>query len=240
MPQLATRCRLPEKMDDPQLEATQHVRALRGLQRVHAVSGTLGRLWQPLERLFAEQSGRELRVMDVGCGDGVLLRQLWHRADRHGCRLQLVGCDFSSRALGLFRAAAEQEEIPVELHCLDVLQSPLPEGADVILNSLFLHHFADQEVTEILTKFSRSARHMVVVEDLLRSRWGYYLCWCGVHLLTRSAVVHYDGLRSVEAAFSLPEIRHMVDACGIRQPRLQRHWPERFTLQWRTGQAGGR
>jgi 2-polyprenyl-3-methyl-5-hydroxy-6-metoxy-1,4-benzoquinol methylase len=232
MSQLADRNLQPELMDDPALDHQEHLRALRGLARVHAVTGTSARLWKPIQALIQRLGSKELTIMDVGCGDGVLLRQIWTRANRMGCKLRLVGCDFSPRALDLCRRAEAASKIPVELHQIDVTAEQLPEGADVIINSLFLHHFTEPSVVYILKQFAASARRLVLIEDLLRSQLGYALCWVGVHLLTRSSVVHTDGPLSVRAAFTLPEIRTLVEQAGMTNPLVYRHWPERFMIEW--------
>ncbi len=234
---LAKRDRQAEIMDDPALEDQQHAAALCGLQRIHAVSGTLGRMWRPLKQLLATQPDQQLRVMDVGCGDGLLLRQLYHCARRHGYTLQLVGCDFSARALELAEKAAGRERVPLELQQIDVTRQALPAPVDVVINSLFLHHFDDGDVPQILQQFARAARRSVLIEDLLRSRLGLGLCWCGVRLLTRSPVVHVDGPLSVRAAFKMSEMRGLLARAGWTQATLTKYWPERFFIQYAPGVA---
>lgn len=232
MPELAIRDLHPEIMDDPALDAHLHIQALRGLSRIHRLTGTLGRLWAPIRKLIQETDAQQLTVLDVGCGDGVFLRQLWKRANRLGCRLQLVGCDFSSRALALCDQAQGDSGIPIELHQLDVTQQPLPRSADVIINSLFLHHFTDEQVARILAECAEKAEQKVIVQDLIRSRWGYLLCWIGIHLVSRSRVVHTDGLLSVRAAFTMTEMRTILDSIGMHTATLTHQWPERYLIEW--------
>ncbi len=219
-------------MDDPALGAAEHAAALRGLQRVHRITGTVGRLWRPIEHLLKTEGLKELSVMDVGCGDGWMLRQLGDCARQRGYKLHLVGCDFSARALELCGAAFTQADVPIELHQVDVLQHALPGPADVVINSLFLHHFADEDVVSILEQLAAQAGRLLLIEDLQRSRLGYALCWLGVHMLTRCRVVHVDGPLSVKAAFSLSEARELLDRAGLREARISCHWPERFVITW--------
>jgi len=226
----AERWRQPEIMDDPSLAAAEHVAALRGLRRVHRVSGTVGHLWNPIQRLIATERLKQLSVMDVGCGDGWILRQLWRRARREGCELQLHGCDFSPRALEVCQQACAAEAIPIHLLHLDVTQEPLPKPVDVIVNSLFLHHFSNAEVSQLLTQFANTAGRLWVVEDLIRSSLGYGLCVAGVRALTRCRVVHVDGPLSVKAAFTLPEMRELLLGAGLQTAQLVKCWPERMLI----------
>lgn len=232
LPSLKTRRLEPEIMDDPALNSDEHARALRGLARVHWWTGTASRLWKTIHPLLGPRTESPLRVMDVGCGDGLLLRQLASRARRQHKGLHPIGCDFSPRALGMAERAAEADGLSLELHQVDITRQQLPGVADVVLCSLFLHHFSEAEVVEILRKLAASARQLLLVEDLLRSQLGYYLCWLGVRALSRSRVVHVDGLLSVRAAFTLQEVEMLVGRAGLGQATLHPHWPERFLLHW--------
>lgn len=219
-------------MDDPALDAGEHSAALLSLRRVHSLSGTVGRLWRPIERLIAKHQLSSLSIMDVGCGDGHVLRQLWQRARRCGCDLRLHGCDFSSRALDICRAACEQRDIPINLHQVDVLQQPLPGPVDVVINSLFLHHFSDDQIVPLIKQMADRASRLMLIEDLLRSRLSYYIVWLGVRLLTRCRVVHIDGPLSVKAAFSQQEMRNFLNRAELTTASLQKHWPERMLIHW--------
>ncbi|MCA9159847.1 MAG: methyltransferase domain-containing protein [Planctomycetales bacterium] len=224
-------------MDDPDLDANEHIAALGGLRRIHALSGTLGRFWRPLQQLIQPDQLRHLSVMDVGCGDSLLLRQLYRKSQQHDCTLHLIGCDFSARALELSRQACQREEVPIDLHQVDVTRQALPATADVVINSLFLHHFDSSDVVHILASMATAARRLVLIEDLLRSRLGYVLCWAGVRLLTRSRVVHFDGPLSVRAAFTMQEINGLLNQAHWTGAQLVRRWPERFLILYRPHQT---
>ena len=79
----------------------------------------------------------------------------------------------------------------------------------------------------------RSARKLVLVNDLVRSRLGYLLCWWGVRVLTRSPIVHVDGPLSVRAGFQPREVLAMAEQGGLHNARITRHWPQRLLLSWR-------
>jgi hypothetical protein len=54
----------------------------------------------------------------------------------------------------------------------------------------------------------------------------------GVHLLSRSPVVHFDGPQSVRAAFSVKEAIEIAAQAGMKPSTVRKHWPERFLLRW--------
>lgn len=226
-PSLDQRVLEPEIMDDPDLDPAEHARALKALARVHVLSGTEGRLWGAIDKLAKQANLQQLSIMDVGCGDARLLRQLYKRAQARGIELHLHGCDFSQRALAMARDASAQANIPITLHSVDITQQALPESVDVVFCSLFLHHFADKQVVQIFESFANAAKRLIVVEDLLRSTIGYGLCWLGTRCLTRSHVVHVDGLLSVRAAFTPKELRQLLNEAGLAHASIERCWPER-------------
>ena len=98
--------------------------------------------------------------------------------------------------------------------------------------SLFLHHLANDEALQLMRSMASAARQAVLIDDLLRTQWGYALCWVGCRILSRSPIVHVDGPLSVQGAFTVPEVRSLADQAGLSGARIKRHWPERFLLSW--------
>ena len=222
----------PEVMDRPDLDPGQHVRALRGLARINRFSASDRILWAPLRRL-ALDAGRPLRVLDVATGGGDVPIRLWQRATRAGLPIELHGADLSLTAVDHARANARRAGAAVEFFRLDVLHEAPPTGFDAITTSLFLHHLTDDEAVALLRALGAAAGRAVLVNDLVRSRFGYLLARVGTHLLSRSPVVHIDGPRSVAAAFTVAEARALADRAGLIGATFTRHWPARFRMEWR-------
>jgi hypothetical protein len=76
-----------------------------------------------------------------------------------------------------------------------------------------------------------------LISDLLRTPLGYGLAWAGTQLLSRSRIVHIDGLLSVRGAFQLAEVAAMAERAGLDGVDLRRCWPERYLLRWSPAQA---
>ena len=228
---LQARCRLPEVMDDPALDAARHRHALRGLARLNWWSGSVRILWEPLCSLALEM-GRPVVILDVATGAGDVPIGLWHRAQRLGLPLRIEGCDASPMAIEYASQRSAQAGAGVRFFGLDTRTSPFPDGYDVLLCSLFLHHLDGADATALLRKMAQAARRMVLVNDLVRSVSGFALAYAGTRLLTTSEVVQADGPRSVRAAFTVEEAQALAARAGLDGAVVHRRWPCRFLLRW--------
>lgn len=219
-------------MDDPLLEEGLHQRALKGLSRVNWVARTHRLLWQPIEIYCRKNQLTSISVLDLGCGSGDLLIWLKMKARSKGIEIKITGCDLSPVALQAARQRAEQEKLDSEFLQMDVLGGVLPVDQDIVVSSLFLHHLQESDVVKLLQRMAETAKHLVITQDLLRSRWGYLLCLAGTHLISRSPIVHVDGPLSVAGAFTLAEIQQLAEQAGLANCQINRHWPERFVFTW--------
>jgi SAM-dependent methyltransferase len=220
-------------MDQPGLDRQRHVQALRGLEAINFWSRSASILWPPLAALAREHGGRPVRVLDVATGAGDVPLRLWQRARRAGLGLELEGCDVSATAVDHARGRAAKQQEAVRFFVRDALSEPLPAGYDAVVSSLFLHHLSEEQAADLLRRMAEAAGRLVLVSDLARSRTGWLLAYAGGRLLSRSAIVHTDGPRSVEAAFTPAEALALAERAGLTGARAQRRWPCRFLLSWR-------
>ena len=232
---LASRNLQDELMDDPSLPKDQHDHALRGLTRIHQFSGLVNRFWKPVKRHLtdgaAESPASVIRIMDVGCGDGYLLRQIGRKAKSANLAVELVGADMSRVALDLAQEKSIAEGLELQTHQVNLLTQELPP-ADIVINSLFLHHFTEDQIIVVLEKFKTATKRLLIVEDLRRTALGYGLCYVSCRLLTSSPIVHYDGMRSVEGALKISELEKLMKRARLDAASVTRRWPQRFVIQW--------
>lgn len=228
---LRHRRRLPEIMDQPDLRRVRHERALRGLARVNFWSNSAGILWPPLAEL-ARRLHRPIRILDVASGAGDVPLRLWRRAGRAGLDMRIDGCDLSPVAVDHARAAAEAAGADTQFFVQDVLDQPPLSGYDAVTCSLFLHHLDEAEAVGFLRWAAETAGSSVLVNDLERSGMGLALAHVAVRVLTTSDVVHVDGPRSVESAFTMEEARGLAERAGLRGAVVRWCWPFRYLLRW--------
>lgn len=223
-----------ELMDQPELDEDRHIHALRGLGRINWISRSDAIFWPCLNDLLRTWTeGRPLRILDVAAGGCDVTLRLAARARKAGFSAEFSACDISPRALAFGAVRATEAGLELKTIQCDVLRNGVPIGYDVILNSLFLHHLKEEEAIAFLRDTASAAGVAFILQDLVRSPFGLLLARVAPRILTRSEVVHTDGLRSAQAAFSLREVGEMAAAAGLTQARFTKHWPERFRLEWR-------
>ena len=224
----------PERMDEPDLDRAEHVRALAGLRRINAWSLTTNYLWRAITHIASERAIQSLRILDVACGGGDLSVQLASRARRAGINVTVHGCDMSSTAIDEATALASRHGFDnCHYFVCNVLEQPLADQYDIITSSLFLHHLSEPDAIKLLSTLSHAARHAVLVDDLIRSRFGYFLAQVGCRVLSRSPIVHYDGPVSVLGAYTLDEAKQLALEAGLAGASFSRHWPERYLMCWK-------
>jgi 2-polyprenyl-3-methyl-5-hydroxy-6-metoxy-1,4-benzoquinol methylase len=226
-----------EIMDRPDIDAGAHHRALEGIARINLISASPLILWPPIRDLCRERQragdGRPVRVLDVATGGGDVAARLWRRAKRKGLPLELTGCDVSAVAIEHARQTAARMKADVSFFRLDLFTEPIPAGYDVITCSLFLHHLDQSQAVTVLGKMRDAAGTLVLVNDLERSRLGWWAARIGTRILTRSPMVHFDGVVSVEGAFTPEEALAVARKAGWDGATVERKFPFRYLLSWR-------
>ena len=222
----------PELMDSPGLEAGRFVGALKGLGRVNRVTGSAGILWPLVKATSRQKRGSPLRVLDVACGGGDVIISLWQRCRSQGLEVDFHGCDIRPLAVAHATAQAERKETVVTFFQLNAVTDSIPPGYDMIMSSLFLHHLSSEKAEAFLGKAADAAGKRVVIHDLERCRAGYVLAYWGVRVLLCNDVCYQDGPRSVQAAFTIPEVTRIAEAAGLTHCAIQKRFPFRFLLQW--------
>jgi SAM-dependent methyltransferase len=200
---------LPELLDT--LRPEQARASLADLVRINRRWGGHSTLRKLLAG--AVSPGETFSVLDVGAasGDmGACIRQ-WYPA------ASVTSLDYEASHL----AAAVGPRIVA-----DAFRLPFgPRSFDYVFCSLFLHHFDNGKVTDLLRGFGTVARKGVLVIDLERHPIPYYFIAWSRPLLGWDPVTVHDGAISVEAAFRPKELEDLARNAGLRNPRARSYWP---------------
>ena len=183
-----------------------------------------------MRRIARRNPGKTLRVLDVGCGEGDMLRRLHRWGARAGHRLELVGLDMNAQGNQAARAATPSS-MNVEYRTANIFDPDLGRF-DVILSSLFTHHLTDDQVVDFLGVMEDHARLGWFVNDLHRNPVAYH----GFRALSAAAgwhrFVRHDGPISVARSFRRDDWEALLVRAGLSgTAQIRWHLPFRFCIQ---------
>ena len=118
------------------------------------------------------------------------------------------------------------------------MATAIPPGYDIVVCSLFMHHLQEEQAVRLLRHMAEAANRLVLVNDLIRSSAGMMLAVVGTRLLSGSRIVHTDGPRSVQGAFTMEEASRMARRAGLDGVTVSWRWPCRFLLMWKRDETG--
>ena len=216
-----------EIMDDLNLPDSEIAPVLEGLGKVNSWFGSHKGLITAL-RKFPAHSG--YHVSDWGCGGGDTLIAIAKWANRKAIKLKLTGIDAAPAAIN-FAVKASKEYLEINYILADVINEPTLIGQyDIIISSLFTHHFDDGQWIKLIKNMEASARGGIIITDLHRHWLLYYGVIFITHVLTRNKMVRYDGPLSVKRGFKKYELIALLKSAGIDNYILTWKWPFRWQL----------
>lgn len=230
MPNLAARSFEPEWMDDPAVDEATFRDCLADLA---AVNGwTLARpptLRWLASALAGRPKGSRFTLVDVGYGQGDMLRAIHRWAMRRGLEPDLIGVDLSPWSAPSAQAATPPG-MSIDYRTGDVFAARFDRPVDFVISSLVAHHLDDAQLVAFLRWMEATATRGWFVNDLHRHAIAYH----GFRLLSTAmrwhAFVRHDGPLSVARAFRRADWEALIAAAGLDRSTISLHWHLPFRL----------
>jgi 2-polyprenyl-3-methyl-5-hydroxy-6-metoxy-1,4-benzoquinol methylase len=209
----SVRAELTEWMDEP-CNRDQLRACLRDLARVNrwllAYRPVLG--W--LDSLGLEKVAVPIRILDVGCGYGDVLRRIEQWARTRGIAVELTGIDLNPDATAIAAEASNAKSAIRWVHA-DVFAYAPQERPNVVMSSLFTHHLAERDLVRFLAWMEQHALSGWFIHDLSRNRTPYYLFRLLAKGMRLHPFVQHDGPVSIRRSFVPEDWRRMCSAAGL-------------------------
>jgi len=204
---------IPERMDVPQEVSEELIRDLQNLVSLNRRFGS-HRLLLKFARRWLRPGG-DYKVLDLATGAGDLPRELVLWARRHGVRLSIDAVDFQGATLSIARD--HSLEFP-EIRWVegDVRTFEPGRRYDLVLCSLALHHFSEDDAVRVLQRCAALSLRWVLVSDLERSLLTTFGVWLLTQFFYRDPMTRFDARISAERAFSMSEFTNMCRLAGWR------------------------
>lgn len=229
MTSLAVRSRQAEQMDADDLDPAVYAAVIGDLAKVNTLLMTVRPTIGFIRRALAGRT--RFKLLDVGFGQGDILRSIARWAGRKGIAAELVGIDLNPRSEAAARPVTPAE-LPIVYRTGDYADCA-GEGWDFVISSSVTHHMSDVEIQAFLRFMEREPAMGWYVNDVRRHWFAYY----GFPLLARlmfwHRMVREDGQLSIARSFREDEWWRLILDSGVDPLNISvvRRFPFRLCVE---------
>jgi len=228
---ISTKRRSNEKeiMDDFDMEGELLISTLDQIAKINNVLGGNNVTINGIKKMLSNQpKEKTIVIVDLGCGNGDMLRAIADFARKKGYKIELQGIDANLATINYAKELSK--EYPEITYLKQDILADDYDGitCDIVLSTLFLHHFTDEESVALLTTFFKKARLGIIVNDLHRNKLAYILFWLICRFI-KNRMVRNDGLISILRGFKRNDLNEMSKKLEVT-PFIKWKWAFRF--QW--------
>jgi len=202
---------MPELMDRPQPVSRELERDLANIRSLNRWFGSYRQVRHFLDRWLKPND--KARILDVSTGSGDIPRLIVDFARKGNTSVQIDAIDQQASTIEIARGLSNDYP-EIEFFCANLFAWNPSESYDIVLCSLTLHHFSEDDAVGVLQKCREFTREHVLVADLRRSLWltfGVYLVTAAVY---HEAMTKTDARLSAARAFSFAELRELALRAG--------------------------
>ncbi len=204
----------PELMDLPQPVSAELEQDLANLRSLNRWFGSYRIIHHFLRRWLRAES--KIRLLDVATGSGDVPRLIVDYARAHNVPVEIKAIDQQEATVEIARRLSVSYP-EISFSCADLFAWE-PDGAfDIVICSLALHHFSEEEVIRALRKFRELSSGAILVTDLQRSRFLSMAVFVVTETLYREPMTKFDGRLSASRAFSFTEMDELAKRAGWEQ-----------------------
>ena len=218
----SSRSSAAEIMDDFTIEGSVLRDTLDKLETINRLLGGNSATLKGLKKILLKSSKtKTITIVDLGCGHGDILRDVAKFGRKNSYKFKLIGIDANNAAID-YAKALSKDYPELSFETIDIFSEDFKKQTyDVVLCTLFLHHFKNNELIPFLKSTVQKASIGVIVNDLHRHKLAYYL-FKMIGLFIKNKMVREDGLTSVLRAFKRNELETILTKTGVN-----------FSIQWK-------
>ena len=221
----------PEIMDDFTLDGEVLREALDKIAKINQLLGGNSLTLNGVKELILTvPKSRVITIVDIGCGNGDMLRVLSNFGNENNYSFNLIGIDANAFTINHAKKLSKSYS-NITFKCEDIFEFDFSQSkCDIILCTLTLHHFKNTEIENLLTTFYANSKLGIVINDLHRSWLAYRLFQIICFLFKLNSMSREDGLTSILRGFKKEELEAFSKKLGFKKYSIQWKWA--FRYQW--------
>ena len=211
-----------EIMDDFTMKGVLFRDTLDKLEIINRLLGGNKVTIKGLKELLKNKSKNKIiTIVDLGCGHGDILRDIAKFGRKNNYTFRLIGIDANIAAIDYAKElSCEYSELSFK--AIDIFSDDFKKQSyDIVLCTLFLHHFKNNELISFLKMAIERATIGVVVNDLHRHKLAYYLFKL-IGFFIKNKMIREDGLTSILRAFKKKDLENISKQIKVY-----------FSIQWK-------
>ena len=220
-----------EIMDDFALDGEILKEALNKIAKINQLLGGNKLTLQGVKNLIQHiDKKQKITIVDVGCGNGDLLRKLADFAKENEYNFDLIGIDANQFTIN-YAIDLSKNYVNINYKCQDIFNQYFDElKYDIVLCTLTLHHFNNLEIEKLLQIFHQNSRIGIVINDLQRSSISYRLFQMLCLVFNLNKMSQNDGLISILRGFKKQELIDISNKLKLQNYSI--NWKWAFRYEW--------
>jgi ubiquinone/menaquinone biosynthesis C-methylase UbiE len=208
---------IPELLDTDSGSPAEIATALSDLRHINQWFGGIAATQSMIARVARELRVSSLSLLEVAAGGGYVPQAASKRMRKLGVQLQVTLLD---RAHSHLRNGSGNGTSAV---AGDAVALPFADGSfDLVSCCLFVHHLEPREVVQFVNDGLRVCRTAVIINDVIRDPIHLALVYLSLPLY-RSHFTHHDAPASVRRAYTIDEMRQMLQQTTAAKLEIGRH-----------------
>lgn len=231
MPDFSIRSQQIELMDDLDCQGEVVDQTLRELETINTLLGGNYVTISGIKKLVKNNDALDpISIADLGCGGGDILRLISSWGKKKHLKMNLTGIDANPNIIQF--AKNNSTLFPqIQYEAMNIFSDEFNASRfDIIIGTLFFHHFSSQDLTRFFEKIKYRANLGIVINDIHRHWLAYYSIKWLTGLFSRSAMVKADAPLSVLRAFRKKELIDILEKAGITNYSIRWMWAFRWQV----------
>lgn len=221
---------LGDELMDTASDLDQLQEVFKDINRCNLYLGGIRMNLRALNAIFKKNPQQSYTILDVGCGDGEMLRAVVDWSRKSNFKVKCFGVDLNEATLDIARSKSteypEIEYININIENWNIEKYPV----NVVLCTLTLHHIAPENISEFLRAISKIGSRALIINDLQRSVVSYLLFKLFSLIFIKTQMAKTDGAISIKRSFIRQELESFARLLPHVDHRI--HWQWAFRYLW--------